>query len=374
MLRSGIIGTGNCGNQVAAKACHQLNIDGIALNTSDQDLEKVKGVDNLTTFSLGDKKGAGQSRADAKAALKGEVQRVLEDKEFKSFISSQEIIYIVSSTGGGTGSGISPLLSHLIRQMTDVPVILVGVLPTLDEDRGVQINTLNYLKELYSVLQEPTYMLYDNNRLVNKGSVNMMTEINASIVRDICILSGFHNISTEFASIDDRDMKRLVSPPGMITLGSVLDINEKDLDTNSIEELMVQDLKTNTHCELDYDGVVANTGIITKLSPRINANFNMNIPEIHGFIGQPSITGFKHIAINSDSSFPNDVFFIASGLSPVNDRIRKINERVAEIDASRKDSAGAVALENSVLDNGMTADRKVTGTPDIASSFEMFGA
>lgn len=374
MLRSGIIGAGNCGNQVAAKACQQLSIDGVALNTSDQDLEKVRGVDHLISFSLGDKKGAGQSRDDAKAALKTEVQRVLEDKDFKSFVTTQDVIYIVSSTGGGTGSGISPLLAHLVRQMTDNPVVLVGVLPTLEEDRGIQVNTLNYLNELYTVLQEPTYMLYDNNRLINKGSVNMLTEINASIVRDICILSGYHNIATEYASIDDKDMRRIISASGMITIGSALDINEKDLDNESIEEMIVQDVKTNTHCELDYDGAVTFTGVVAKLAPRINDQFNMNIPTIRKFIGEPTITGYKHIAINTEPAIPNDVFFIASGLSPINDRIRKINERVAEIDAAKRNSTGAIALEDSVLDSGMTTERKASGAPDIATSFKMFGA
>ena len=55
------------------------------------------------------------------------------------------------------------------------------------------------------------------------------------------------------------------------------------------------------------------------------------------FIGVP-VEEFTHISINTEKALPNNVFFIASGLSPVFDRLTKINERIEEIDAIQNDS------------------------------------
>lgn len=374
MIKYGIIGIGNCGGQITAKAAKELNVNGIILNTSDQDLEKVKdGGDNIKIYALGDKKGAGQNRQAAKLALKGAIKTVVEDEDFKKFINDLEVIYIVCSTGGGTGSGISPLMYELINKMSNATCILIGVLPTLGEDRGIQVNSLNYLNEIYNSIDGVTYMLYDNNSLSDASSTMMMQKINQNVVNDIQILSGYFNTATQYASIDDKDMRRLISAPGGITVGSVRDITEKDLDTVSIEERMIKDLKTNSHCEFDRDGIVQNTGIIVRLSEKVNETLNMNIPAIHAFIGEPKETGFKHIYINPDSSIPNDAFFIASGMSPINDRIRKINERVAELDAKASEISKATALEDSVLGEQAVSGEKKADNVDISSIFDRFG-
>lgn len=372
MLKVGVIGVGNCGGQIAAKVAAELKFDAVVINTSDQDLEKVKG-DNVKIFPLGDKKGAGQDRSTAKLALKDAIQVVIEDLEFKTFISSQEKIFIIGSTGGGTGSGIGPLLYHLVNQMTTAQVTIVGILPTLGEDRGIQVNTLNYLNEIYNTMTDTRYMLFDNNKYSNLSSVKMMEGINSDVVESIRILSGYYASITSYASIDEKDMLTLTSPAGRIVTASAMDVTEKDLDTTTIEDMIIHDLKTNSHCEIDRDGAVANTGIITNLSSKINDTFDMNIPKISEFIGEATGTGFKHIGINNESSLPNNIIFIASGLSPINDRIEKINARIKELDEKASKRATASALENSKLDSNMEKESKTLGSVDVSAAFEQFG-
>lgn len=375
MLKYGIIGIGNCGGQIAAKGAKELGVDTIIINTSDQDLETLETADNIASYLLGDKRGAGQDREAAKKALEGSINQLVSDAGFTKFLDEMDLIYIASSTGGGSGSGIAPLLCTIVDGMCDGICIMVGVLPTLGEDRGYQINTLNYFDDLYNKMEGVRYMLFDNNKFAaESSSTKMMEKINQNAIDAIKVLSGYYNASTKYASIDDNDMKRLLSPFGGIIVGQVKEIGEKDLDTSSIEEMMVNDLKTNSHCEFDRDGVVQNTGIITNLSPKLNESFNMNIPVIHAFSGEPLETGFKHIAVNQDAGMPNNVFFIATGMSPVNDRIRKINERVAELDAKRAEKRTATALKDSVLENTVSRkEKKATAAPDILSIFDRFG-
>ena len=368
MINYGIIGAGNCGGQIVNLAANLMKVDGIAINTSDQDLSEVKS-ETVKSYLIGDKKGAGQNRLTAKKSLKAAIREITESEEFKKFVSSLELIYIVSSTGGGTGSGISPILYHMISQMTTAPVILVGILPTLGEDRGVQMNTANYLDEIYNKISNTRYMLYDNNKALNKSSVDMLKTINEAVVHDMKVISCFYNQSTPYSSIDDQDMMSIINPAGRIVVASVDSIKEKDLDEKGMEERLIDDLKKSYQCELDRDKICMNTGLITNLSPKLNDSLDMNIPAVHEFIGEPKGTGFKHIGITDDDSEPNYTYLIGTGLSPVNDRIKKIGDRIEELNEKQKELPAASALNSIQLDAAVDTDKEVKATVDVNDSF-----
>ena len=339
MLEVGLIGIGNAGNQVATLASEKLGIDVFAINSSRQDFDTIP--DSIPKKLIGDEKGAGKNRSDAKAFLKKQIMDLMSDEDFKNFMVSKEVVYICSSTGGGTGSGMAPILSSIIGNSfknsdgSDKIIILIGILPTLLEAYSTQVNTLDYLTELYQTLEDPTYMLYDNDKLSKKSTCDMMKSINSSIVDDISVMMGMHTPITPYASIDEKDMKVILNTQGRIAIASLTDLKEKDLDETTIEDLLINDIKTNTHSELQRDKVVRRTGVITNLSENINSTFNTHIPEIQEFIGSP-VEEFEHIYVNSDRKMPNNVFLIMAGLSKINDRIHKINDRIEEIEEAQK--------------------------------------
>ena len=339
MLEVGLIGIGNAGNQVATLASEKLGIDVFAINSSRQDFDTIP--DSIPKKLIGDEKGAGKNRSDAKAFLKKQIMDLMSDEDFKNFMVSKEVVYICSSTGGGTGSGMAPIMSSIIGNSfknsdgSDKIIILIGILPTLLEAYSTQVNTLDYLTELYQTLEDPTYMLYDNDKLSKKSTCDMMKAINTSIVDDISVMMGMHTPTTPYASIDEKDMKVILNTQGRIAIASLTDLKEKDLDETTIEDLLINDIKTNTHSELQRDKVVRRTGVITNLSENINSTFNTHIPEIQEFIGSP-VDEFEHIYVNSDRKMPNNVFLIMAGLSKINDRIHKINDRIEEIEEAQK--------------------------------------
>lgn len=339
MLEVGLIGIGNAGNQVATLASEKIGIDVFAINSSRQDFDTIP--DSIPKKLIGDEKGAGKNRSDAKAFLKKQIMDLMSDEDFKNFMVSKEVVYICSSTGGGTGSGMAPILSSIIGNSfknsdgSDKIIILIGILPTLLEAYSTQVNTLDYLTELYQTLEDPTYMLYDNDKLSKKSTCDMMKSINSSIVDDISVMMGMHTPTTPYASIDEKDMKVILNTQGRIAIASLTDLKEKDLDETTIEDLLINDIKTNTHSELQRDKVVRRTGVITNLSENINSTFNTHIPGIQEFIGSP-VEEFEHIYVNSDRKMPNNVFLIMAGLSKINDRIHKINDRIEEIEEAQK--------------------------------------
>lgn len=329
MLTVGIIGIGNAGNQVALLGKKMINVDAVAINCSENDLKTLG--DTIPAYTLGDAKGAGKNRNEAKESLRKSINDILKKDEFINFFDDKDVVYIVSSTGGGTGSGISPLFYEICSQLfPDVCLIIVAILPTLIEGLSTQVNTLDYLTELYETLDRPRYMIYDNEKLSNLPTHVMMSKINMSIIADIEVMKCRYNTLTKFSSIDEKDMMTILGTSGRFAIASLYDIKEKDFDDKSIEDALIAEIKHNTHTELQRDGVVNRTGIIVNLSETMSDMFNTHIPKVQEFIGAP-VEEFEHIVINEERKVPNNVILIMAGLSRITDRIRKINERIEEI-------------------------------------------
>lgn len=333
MLNVGIIGIGNAGSQVAALAHDKLKIDAFVINSSENDLQTIP--EDIPRILVGDTRGAGKERGSAKVFLKDSIMTIMNDKErVQSF--KKDILFVVSSTGGGTGSGIAPMLGEILSSIVaGTKIIIVGILPTLKEALSTQLNSIEYLEELYNTIDGATYMLYDNNKLASLPSTTMMKKINQTIVDDIDVIRGTYQTTTQYSSIDEKDAMNIMNTSGRIVIVSLRDLKEKDIDEITIEELLINQFKVNAHCEIQRDKIIQRTGIISNLEERINDRFDSHIPTIQEFIGVP-VEEFEHIVINADRHQENSVFLIAAGMTQVNDRIRRINDRIEEIQERQK--------------------------------------
>ena len=379
MLNVGIIGIGNAGNQVASLAHEKLSIPVIAINSSEKDLETLPaGIPKkLIRDASGLSKGAGKDRKLAKTYLKDTILSFISSEEMTDFMKELDFVFIVSSTGGGTGSGTAPIMTSILNSTyPDVHTILVGILPVDSEALSSHVNTLEYLTELYEKLPDQTYMLYDNDKLAGEPSYQIMETINSEIVNDINVLRCNFNYTTKYDSIDDRDMTRLISFPGRISVARLDNFRDKECDTRSIEDMIIEKIKKNTHVETQRDRKVMATGIITNLSPTLNNEFNDNIPNVTEFAGE-AVHAFKHIYITEDRNMGNNVFYIMSGLTKVNDKINKISDRIADIEERQRimEEESALSHVNMKELSDKISDKEVrnkdseTDLKDIFSSF-----
>ena len=349
MLNVGVIGLGNTGNQIASLAYEQLKIPVMAVNSSGKDLETISNniPKKLISDASGESKGAGKNRQLAKKYLKDSIMTFLSSEDVQDFIGDLDVLFVVSSTGGGTGSGTSLIMSSIIASMfVDVHVITIGVLPVMNEALSAHVNTLEYLNELYSTLDGQTYMLYDNDKYSGMPSYKMMNLVNEEVVKDIDVLRCTYNYTTKYDSIDEEDMRRLISFPGRILVARLEDIKERDLDKDSIEDLLIK---------------------------------KINIEKVRDFIGDPD-HDFNHLYVNEERKMPNNVFLIIGGLSVVNDRITKISDRIEEIEQKQKTREE----ENSLNDLGVSelsqkvsskdkSKKPTASNVDIAGIFSKFG-
>lgn len=373
MLSVGIIGIGNAGSQVAELATKK-QIDAVVINSSENDLSTISN--NIIKFPLGDLRGAGKNRTEAKKFLKDAIKKILNEENFIEFMDDKDVIFVISSTGGGTGSGISPILTQILKKsFPESYIIMIGILPTIDEAYSTQINTIDYLQELYKKVEDPTYMLYDNDKFKSLPSHIIMTEVNRRIVDDIIILRGTYNYTTKYSSIDEKDMSMILSTTGRIVVASYLSIKEKNIDSVSIDKQIEYLLKDGAHAELQLDRVIKRSGVIANISESMAKSFDDHLTELQEFIGAP-VEEFSHVSINEEKNMPNNIFFIGAGLSPINDRIEKINERIAEIESlqDNKDESDDVFTVDvdAANDKRDYKKAKISDTINVSSIFDDF--
>ena len=347
MIKVCTIGIGNCGNQIADLAMSRYQIPGIAINSSQHDLVNIR---NITKILVGDEKGAGKNRDAAKNFIKMHIRTLLQQEKFVNHINEHDIIFLISSIGGGTGSGMVPLMCDILsRTFSDKKFILIEVYPPIGESLAAQQNSLDYLKEVRMNLPNVVYMAYDNNKFSDLPTSEMMEKINDEIVEIFPVFRGDYFYPTPYNSIDEKDLMEIVNASGRLSVFILDNIKEKDFDNKDIEDAMINIIKNvSGNVELDRDKIVKKIGVITNLNPKLNSMINPTYPKIQELIGSP-VESFEHTYITSDNNEVNRVIFILSGLSVPDDRLTKMVQRIE----SGLESL-VITKESSVLDNTET--------------------
>lgn len=335
-----IVGLGNCGSQIAAMAENKYPelFDCVYINSSEADLAMVNSKGGLK-FKIGNREqieGSGKNRLKMKQYLKGDINRILGDTNLQICLSTKKYVFIITSAAGGTGSGAAPVLTALLGQMfPDSNFILVGVLPQLNASLMEQGNALEFLTELYDVLGDnTTYMIYDNETASSMSPTKALESVNEQIVEDIRVLSAVDNYPTPYESIDDADLESIITTPGRLLVTRVTSrLTEKSMEDSNVDDIIIKAIKRSAHAETDRNKRVIKWGIITYFTKEVNALYRSDRSGLEAFLGTP-VERFNHNAINDKNEQFNFLYLIASGLSPINDRVKKITERIDQLKAA----------------------------------------
>lgn len=350
----GILGIGNAGSQIAylAEKKYGTLIDSIYINTSESDLSMVGGDNKFKIGSPDEVEGSGKNRLKMKKYLMAYSAAMFKDPKFQNTINEKKYVFVVGSTAGGTGSGAAPLMLELLKScFPDVHFILVSVLPQIQASLMEQGNTLEYLNELYQDLGDSTtYMVYDNDTVSDKSPTEGLEIVNECIVEDIRILSGIDNFPTPYDSIDEADLESILRTPGRLLVTRIKKgITEKVLEDSSIDSIIIKGIKQSANCETDRNKRVIRWGIITYFTEAVNKLYSSNLEKLQEFIGTP-IERFNHHAINDKGELLNFLYLVASGLSPINDRVKKITDRISELkNALANDEANKYILDDEAV-------------------------
>ena len=241
LLKVGVLGLGNGGGNVANLASIE-GFDAIAVNGSQKDLDRLG--DNVTKFPIGDGKGTGKNREEAKEFLNHHIG-ILEDAKFQDFLNSNDVIVVVTSTGGGFGSGASILMCQKIHEKySNKCIIPCGIFPFDSEGYTAQEHSIEWLKELKEC-EEFGYMYYDNNRFAQYPPKDVCEKINNEILDALRIFRGDFTLEDHTGGIDERDMLTALSVPGRI-VAYYRDIEEADIIEGSLVKTMLESIKEDS--------------------------------------------------------------------------------------------------------------------------------
>ena len=345
MLKIAVLGIGNAGGQVANVACAR-GFSTFCINSSEKDLDIIN--EEIPVFLLGDSEGAGKDRRVAKGFVKQYYKDLLKTEAFDSFMNSSDIVFIISSTGGGTGSGMSIILADILSKVYCNKVFInVGILPTLTDSIGAQRNTLEYMKEINSLGKG--YMLYDNNKYKHLTPSTYMNNINREIVDGLCYLRGDYSYKTKYGMIDDADMFKLLTVPGMLNVSMYENFLEKDMEDHvMLDSYITKIMKNNGTCQLDKDRIIKRMGIIVNLSEDLSRYYSSAMEDFKTNVGEP-LEVFEHYYLKDDDSIPNRLAVILSGLSIPDDRMQIIVQRIKEVEDAlnkKKESSLLDSIDN----------------------------
>lgn len=258
------VGLGACGSAMTEAAVSVGLGKGFILNSSSEDLDAIQLLDRDSKFKFGSINGAAKSRKIGFDAFKTEHQKFLAALDSCLFKDGDKIdvIFVFASAGGGTGSGIIPVCTQILRsKYPEIAIVPVVVMPAMNERGIAQQNALDCLRELD--VDNHCVIVVDNSRVDSDMILQKYDSINRETAETLNRLTHFEKVS-RISNIDVADRMSMFNDPGILVTASALaDMNDESPIRDSIKRAidatpMCADVSSNVkrvalQCELQSD-------------------------------------------------------------------------------------------------------------------------
>lgn len=239
-----VVGCGGAGNNTVTRMSN-IQIDSveiIAIDTDKQDLDhsiadKKILVGKSITRGLGTGGNPDVGRRSAELAR----------KTLNNVLADADLVFIAAGMGGGTGTGVAPVVAKIARENG---AIVVGVVSTpFQVERTRIIKAQKGIQKLSNVTH--TLMVLDNNRLLNYTPNLPMRQ--AFSVMDQLISETVKSISetitkASLINLDYADIKTILSRGAAVLLFS-----ESRIGGNGVHDVVRRAL-SNPLLDVDYRG------------------------------------------------------------------------------------------------------------------------
>lgn len=244
-INVGVVGVGQCGSKLAEEF-YNRGYSVVAINTAKQDLEPIKIPERQKLFldyALG---GAAKDLDTGAAAAEEYADQIL--GMLQDNFSDSEVLMLVTSGGGGTGSGSAETMVKLMAQL-DKPLSVIYVLPLSSEDTLAKHNSIQTLSRLAKMAKEDivnSLMVVDNAKIEllhpGKSMAQFWRVANESIVEPLHLFNKLSATPSEYTSLDPMDFTRIFVGTGDCALYGMIDI-EDYLEEEAIAEAIITNLE-----------------------------------------------------------------------------------------------------------------------------------
>lgn len=230
MLNLKVIGAGAAGNKAAIELIDSgFNKDNVTLiNSTSRDIpEEFKDISLIFGAKPNSYGGCGKERELGKKLIIDDMKNGI-IKIDNIVDDSTDVVIIVSSTEGGSGSAVTPILAKYIKEVLGVHVITVLLFGFNSDVRGMQ-NSVNICQELqdnYGVIGISNAKFLD---IANGNTLKAEELANKQFANIVRILSGV-DIEPDYQNIDDTDLLKLVTTPGYMVVETTSVAKIKNVD------------------------------------------------------------------------------------------------------------------------------------------------
>lgn len=228
-LKIGIIGIGQAGGNIANEFS-RLGYSTVAINTSATDLDMLDAIhkNNKLLINVG-LQGAGKNPEVGRQALEEKIEDVF--NFIQQVFDDTHKIFVCGGLGGGTGSGMTPLMCQILsEQGYDVGAIVT--LPSNIEAPRVHVVALSAFEELSAVDNLSAIFVVDNQKSSEKlpqvGIKAKYKVINANIARLIDTINTYATKPSDIA-FDAKDLETALSSRGCAIINQITIENIDDL-------------------------------------------------------------------------------------------------------------------------------------------------
>lgn len=219
VARLKVVGVGGCGGNLVSYMSERpaSGVEYVAINTDTQALKNMR--DNIETIQIGGKDtrglGAGGAPEVARKAALDAHDRLRE------VLRDMDMVFVVAGMGKGTGTGASPVVAELAREMGVLTVALV-VMPFNFENRAKQAEAglVALSKHADSLIVAPNERLMDvlgEEAEVSKAYI----AANDLLYNAVCGVSDIINKHGE-VNVDFNDVRTAMAGKGKAVIGSAV--------------------------------------------------------------------------------------------------------------------------------------------------------
>ena len=239
----GIICIGQAGGNLGFLLKNE-NFDVCFINSSKGDLDTLN-VDDSKKYHITNGLGCAKDRTTAKQIAKKDFCNI--NEFLNKSLGEKDFYYIVFSTGGGTGSGISPVLADILTTHFNKKVGLITILPSNKDTLQAHINAYECVQEISNLKNICSTFIIDNNQKYN------ILHINEKFVKLFNKIFDYKKYETNKGNIDEAEVLKLLETRGMINIATC----ENDETTSKL----IENIKNDIFAPLENDGKIKYLGL-----------------------------------------------------------------------------------------------------------------
>lgn len=282
---------GNIGRLLEVKGYRVLYI-----NTSKEDLDTLTDV--KYKYHIPEGEGCNKDRKKAKQLVINNFEELNQEISAKL---DRSLLFVIFSSGGGTGSGVGPMLMDLLIE-DNKHVGAITVIPGETESLKSHINAYECFCEMTEIVGLSSTFILDNNKNPDKLKIN-----NIFVDMFTRFLDIPYKYKSERGNIDRAEIEETLKSHGMAII-SVLGEN------NNSTPSLISTYDKNIFAPLEHDEVIKYIAL--------SAPENIKISDLENAVGTP-IDTFRTYNNNS-------TICLLAGLSYPHKRLEIIHKKVMD--------------------------------------------